>query len=218
MRPLLLLLSMILSGPMLAQSLPKDSLRPRMLPNGEFVPRNAHAPFARKMWRGGLFVHGFEAISYTTLILLPTKTSGWSYGNGQNAENMKNAWTRPPQFDHDSWYINYMAHPYQGMLFYNSVRSQNATRWQSALFCIGQVFVWEFVIEASMEQPSIQDLIITPITGIALGELVHFGTMKMARNGFKWYEAVAVTIINPMFILNNGYRLKRFSSGQIPTQ
>ncbi|MBI1288509.1 MAG: DUF3943 domain-containing protein [Flavobacteriales bacterium] len=195
-----------------AQSLPKDSLRPYLLPSGEFIPRNTNAPFARKMWRGGLFVHGFEAIGYGTLAALPSDISGWKPGVfNYYGSNMKRAWTQPPVFDHDKWYINYVGHPYQGTLFYNAVRSQNANRWQSALFCVGQVFVWEYVIEAGLEQPSIQDLIVTPIAGIALGELVHFGTMKMARNGFKWYEAAAVTIINPMFILNNGYRLKRYS-------
>ncbi|MCB9192120.1 MAG: DUF3943 domain-containing protein [Flavobacteriales bacterium] len=190
------------------------SFKPRLLEDGTFVPRNANATFARKMWRGGLFVHGFEAIGYGILAVLPSDISGWQPGTFSHyGANLKRAWTKPPVFDHDKWYINYVGHPLQGTYFYNAVRSQNATIWQSSLFCIGQVFVWEYVIEAGLEQPSIQDLIVTPIAGIALGELVHFGTMKMAKNGFKWYEAAVVTIINPMFILNNGYRY-RLSSGQ----
>lgn len=212
MRALPILILVFAASLTQGQPLPKDSLRPYLLPSGEFIPRNTHAPFARKMWRGGLFVHGFEAIGYGTLAALPSDISGWKPGVFNDyGSNMKRAWTQPPVFDHDKWYINYIGHPYQGTLFYNAVRSQNAKFWQSALFCAGQVLVWEYVIEAGLEQPSIQDLIVTPIAGIALGELIHFGTMKMARNGFKWYEALTVTIINPMFILNNGYRLQRFS-------
>lgn len=189
------------------------SFKPYLSQDGSFTPRNAHATFGRKMWRGGLFVHGFEAIGYGILAALPADISGWQPGVFNNyAENMERAWTKPPVFDHDKWYINYIGHPYQGTVFYNAVRSQNATIWQSSLFCLGQVFVWKYVIEAGLEQPSIQDLIVTPISGILLGELIHFGTMKMARNGLKWYEAVAVTILNPMFVLNNGYRFRLSSN------
>lgn len=187
--------------------------KPYLKEDGTFVPRNAYAPVARKMWRGGLLVHGFEAIGYGILAVLPSDISGWKAGTFNNyGSNLKRAWTNPPVFDHDVWYINYIGHPYQGTFFYNAVRSQNAKIWESSLFCLGQVFVWEYVIEAGLEQPSIQDLIVTPIAGIGLGELIHFGTMKMAKNGLKWYEAIVVTVINPTFILNNGYRLGRYNS------
>lgn len=169
--------------------------------------RNEQGTFARKMLRGGLLVHGFEALGLGGLAVLPPEISGWEKGVFKKyGANLRRAYSAPPIIDGDKWYFNYVGHPYQGTIFYNSVRSQNAKIWQSALFCIGQVYVWEYIIEAGLEQPSIQDLIITPLAGIALGELVHFGTMRMARNGFKWYEAVTVTIINPMFIINNGYR------------
>ena len=122
---------------------------------------------------------------------------------------MRRAYTAPPVFDHDKLYINYIGHPYQGTVFYNAVRSQNAKMWQSALFTLGQVYVWEYVIEAGLEQPSIQDLIVTPITGILLGEGIHRATVAMAKNGFTWYEATAVVIINTMFAINNGFRLAK---------
>lgn len=122
---------------------------------------------------------------------------------------MERAFTSPPVFDSDKWYLNYVGHPYQGSLFYNAVRSQNARIWQSSLFCLGQVLVWEYVLESGLEQPSIQDLIVTPLAGIVIGELVHRGTMAMARNGFRWYEATAVILLNPMFAINNGLKYAR---------
>ncbi|MBP9152169.1 MAG: DUF3943 domain-containing protein, partial [Flavobacteriales bacterium] len=155
--------------------------------------RNQEGTFARKMWRGGLLVHGFEALGYGGLAVLPTEISGWKEDVFKNyGANMRRAFTQPPVFDHDKWYFNYVGHPYQGAAFYNAVRSQNANIWQSSLFCVGQVLVWEYVIESGLEQPCIQDLIVTPIAGILLGEGIHRATMAMAKNGFKWYEKTAV--------------------------
>jgi hypothetical protein len=192
--------------------------RGRFLPftsdNGQLHLRNEQGTFARKMLRGGLFVHAFEGLGYATLAALPTEISGWRYSSFSNyGSNMERAFTSPPVFDSDKWYLNYVGHPYQGSLFYNAVRSQNARIWQSSLFCLGQVLVWEYVLESGLEQPSIQDLIVTPLAGIVIGELVHRGTMAMARNGFRWYEATAVILLNPMFMLNNGLKFARESHG-----
>lgn len=172
--------------------------------------RNQEGTFGRKMWRGTLPILGFEAIGYGILAALPTEISQWEKGDfNRFIYNYKNTFTKPPVFDHDKWYINYMAHPYQGALFYNAVRSQNAKIWQSGLFCLGHVLVYEYLIEGGAEQPSIQDLIVTPISGILLGEAIHRATMAMAKNGFKWYEATAVVILDPMFVINNGFKFAK---------
>lgn len=180
------------------------------LENGKVQLRNQPARFTRKMVRGSLLVFGIEAIEYGGLALLNPQISGWSSGSFDNyGSNMQRAFTAPPVFDNDKWYFNYMGHPYEGALYYNAVRSQSATMVQSALFNLGHTLLWEYVIESGLEQPSIQDLIVTPVTGMLLGELIHRGTMAMARNGFKWYEATAVVILNPMYMLNNGFKFAR---------
>ncbi|MCF8461763.1 MAG: DUF3943 domain-containing protein [Flavobacteriales bacterium] len=171
--------------------------------------RNQEGTFGRKMWRGTLPVLGMEAIGYGILAALPTEISQWERVDNRYTQNWKNTFTKPPVFDHDTWYMNYIAHPYQGMLFYNAVRSQNAKIWQSSLFCLGHVLVFEYVIEGGAEQPSIQDLIVTPIAGILLGEGIHRATMAMAKNGFKWYETTAIIILNPMFAINNGFKFAK---------
>jgi len=172
--------------------------------SGQFVLRNSEATFGLKMLRGGLLVHGFEAGAFAILAALPRSISQWDEISGQSiSQQYRRTFSAPPRPDTDHWYINYIAHPYQGMLFYNSVRSQNAKVWQSSLYTVGHVLVWEYALEGGLEQPSIQDLIVTPLAGIALGELAHFCSMRMARNGFKWYETATIFIINPMFALNN---------------
>lgn len=180
------------------------------LENGTLQLRNEPASFGRKMLRGSLLVIGIDAAEFGGLALLNPRISGWSSGSFDNyGSNMKRAFTAPPVFDKDKWYFNYVGHPYEGALYYNAVRSQNATMLQSSLFCLGHTLLWEYVIESGLEQPSIQDLIVTPVTGIILGELINRGTRAMARNGFKWYEATAVVILNPMYVLNNGFRFAR---------
>lgn len=187
-----------------------DRFKPSIHADHGIRLRNQEGTFARKMWRGGLLVHGFEAVGYGILAALPTDISEWENGVfKQYGPNMRRAYTQPPVFDNDKWYFNYVGHPYQGAIFYNSVRSQNANIWQSCLFTLGQVYVWEYVIEAGLEQPSIQDLIVTPVAGVLLGEGIHRATIAMAKNGFKWYEATAVVIFNPMFAINNGFKFAR---------
>lgn len=175
--------------------------------DGSLQLRNANASFGRKMLRGGLLIHSMEGLAYATLAALPQEISGWHEGTfSEYGENMRRAFTSPPVFDSDKWYINYIGHPYQGTLFFNAVRSQDARFWQASLFTLGHVFVWEYVIESGLEQPSIQDLIVTPLAGIVLGEGIHRATVAMGRNGFRWYEVAAVVVLNPMFALNNGFR------------
>jgi hypothetical protein len=120
--------------------------------------------------------------------------------------NFKRAYTMPPVWDQDPWAINYVGHPYQGSVFFNTLRSQNCTFQASAGFTLFQTVLWEYGTEAFMERPSIQDLIVTPITGVALGELFHFLTKRMRRGGFTTREKILVTLINPSYIVNNGYR------------
>lgn len=169
--------------------------------------RNANSPFMKKAGRGALLIGGVEVIGMVALILMPKEVTKWEDDWIKAAErNYKRAFTTAPVMDQDDWAINYVGHPIAGAYYYNAVRSQNATWWQSFLFSTVQSFIWEYFIEGCAEQPSIQDLIVTPVGGMALGEPAHLATMAMRRNGFNFIEKVVTFIINPMFVLNNGYR------------
>ncbi|HMV03769.1 MAG TPA: DUF3943 domain-containing protein [Chitinophagales bacterium] len=172
-----------------------------------FVLRNEMAPYGRKVLRGMGLSFASQGMSTALLLVVPADFSNWKVHSYR--ENFKNAYTKPPVIDHDVWYINYIGHPYQGSWYYNAYRSQGAKWWQSALFSFGHSTFWEYLIESGFERPSVQDLIVTPVIGSLLGELFHFSTMKMSKNGFKWYEATFVSLFNPMFAINNGF--KRFN-------
>jgi len=148
------------------------------------------------------------------LLLMPDEITNWHKQDKFKLNVMmsqyKSSFTKPPVIDPDFWYINYLGHPYQGSFYFNSIRSRGGTFWQSALFNLGQSTFWEYVWEGGLEQPSIQDLIVTPIFGSLVGELAHRATIEMGKNGFKWYEKISVCLINPSYVLNNGFKTKYY--------
>ena len=168
--------------------------------------RNQYSNFWRKAARGELLIGGIELLGMGGLILMPREVTHWDPDWMQSAKrNIGRAFTLPPVWDKDDWVFNYIGHPVAGAYYYNAVRSQDAKWWESFLFSTFQSFFWEYVIEGMAERPSIQDLIITPIGGLILGESTHMITMDMRKNGFRFFEKVFVLVFNPMFVVNNGF-------------
>ena len=168
--------------------------------------RNEHAGIWKKVGRAELFIGGIELFGMAVLIALPKEITKWSDDWAQDAlRNLKRAFTTTPVWDKDDWPLNYIGHPIAGSYYYNALRSQNATRFQSFLFSTAQSFIWEYIIEGVAEKPSTQDLIITPVIGSLLGETTHVITMNMRRNGFNLFEKIFTIIFNPMFAINNGF-------------
>jgi len=179
----------------------------------EFKLRNQDAPIGKKLVRGVLINSAVNATMITALVLSPKEFSMWTDDDRLKwyiiRQRFKNAYTNPPVIDHDLFFTNYVGHPYQGSLYFNTIRSQGSTFLESSLYNLAQSAAWEYVWEAGMEQPSIQDLIVTPIVGTVLGELFHKATLGMRKNGFNWYEKVIVCIINPYYAVNNGLSTRR---------
>jgi hypothetical protein len=168
--------------------------------------RNENASIWRKVGRGSLLIGGAELVGMGILMLLPKEITKWQDDWVQDAgRNMKRAFTTAPVMDKDDWQMNYLGHPIAGALYYNTIRSQNASWFHSFLFSTAQSFIWEYIIEGVAEQPSIQDIFITPIAGSLLGEACHKATMGMRKNGFNFVEKVATLVLNPMFVINNGF-------------
>jgi hypothetical protein len=43
------------------------------------------------------------------------------------------------------------------------------------------------------------------VIGSVLGESTHQATLAMRRNGYTLVQKITVTIINPIFVIHNGY-------------
>jgi hypothetical protein len=168
--------------------------------------RNHHAGIWKKVGRAELFIGGVELLGMGVLILMPKEVTKWPPNWAEDAWiTIKESFSNAPVWDKDDWQLNYIGHPVAGSYYYNALRSQNASTFHSFLFCTAQSFIWEYVIEGMAESPSAQDLIVTPIAGLILGESTHQLTMTMRRNGFNFFEKVFVLIFNPMFVINNGF-------------
>lgn len=148
-----------------------------------------------------------QAASTGILLLAPREFSHWPEHPWQNwRSNLKRAYTTPPVWDQDHWVVNYVGHPYMGAWFYNSVRSQGCSVWSSAAMSLAQTFVWEYVLEAMHEQPSANDLIVTPLAGIILGEAIHQLTLFWLRDRVSGWEKTGIIILNPLYAMNNGFK------------
>ena len=168
--------------------------------------RNEHAGIWKKVGRAELFIGGVELLGMAVLIAMPKEITKWSDDWAKDAwRNLKRSFSTTPVWDKDDWALNYIGHPIAGSYYYNALRSQNASRFHSFLFSTAQSFIWEYIIEGVAERPSAQDLFITPVVGSMLGEATHLLTMSMRKNGFNFFEKVFVLLLNPMFVINNGF-------------
>jgi hypothetical protein len=163
--------------------------------------RNESAGIWKKAWRGELLVG--ELKWPELFVLLSCRKifrGGMVTGQTMLLLHYKSAFTTLPVKDDDRWTINYLGHPYAGSYYYNSLRSQNATWLQSFAFATAQSFIWEYIIEATAEQPSIQDLIITPVVGSALGEPIHKATLAMRKRDSHFLKRLSLSYKTlPMF-------------------
>lgn len=101
--------------------------------------------------------------------------------------------------DNDQFSVNQFLHPYSGSVYYGLARSSGLNFWESSLYSIAGSFLWEMGGEKT--NPSINDMIATPIGGTFLGEpffrmanlLLETGD---GRPGF-WRELGAAIISPP---------------------
>ena len=94
--------------------------------------RNEHAGIWKKIVRAELFIGGAELLGATVLILAPKEITKWSHDWEKDAwRHMKRSLSKLPVWDDDEWPINFIGHPVAGSFHYNSLRSQNASIFQS---------------------------------------------------------------------------------------
>ncbi len=170
--------------------------------------RNATAPHRKRLVRSSVILTGTAIASGAILSLLPKEETNWEEGAFDHGlSNLGRAWSTLPVWDRDGAFHDWFGHPYAGAFYYNMMRSQGATVSQSFAYCVAQSVIWEYVLEAAAEQPSIQDLVSTPIMGAALGEALHRWSMSILKKGrLNFGEKVLVFVLNPSYVINNGYR------------
>lgn len=148
------------------------------LSNNGTAPSTAHAPDKRGLIKDTKYFFAYQAAVVGILYLSPQSFSGWSdqqkddFSFDKYRNNIRHA-----VWDSDQWDINYILHPYWGSAYYVRARErgfdENSAFWYSAALSAS----FEFGFEAFFEEPSLQDLIVTPVAGAFLG--IYF--MKLRR-------------------------------------
>lgn len=159
------------------------------------LPYSIHTsrPDYKRMWlnTGVLFAGGLTTLG--VLELLPENATAWNKEELRKVPFFKrwsNHVKQGPVWDKDDLIFNYVLHPYAGAAYYMSARSLGFNVLGSFLYCAGiSTIFWEYGIEAFMEIPSIQDLIITPLSGLILGETFYRVKRHIVDNGYTLFNS-----------------------------
>jgi hypothetical protein len=141
---------------------------------------------------------GATVIAFGVLWVMPESTTNWDKDEMRETgilwkwkENVKAG----PVMDKDNWVLNWITHPYCGGIYYMTARSSGFTVMESFGYsAIMSTFFWEYGIEAFAEVPSIQDLIITPIVGSAMGEGFFYAKKSILKHDKKVLKSRALGI------------------------
>ncbi len=160
-----------------------------------------NVPDWKKLWvNTGVFAGAFVG---TLLVLecLPEDATTWNRAAIQQVPPFKrwyrNIFVRNPELDHDKWVFNYVLHPYAGAVYFMAARSAGFNFWRSFLYCsLVSNVGWEFGIEAFMERPSYQDLVITPVVGSLIGECFYRLKRHIVSNDYRlWGSPVVGNVV-----------------------
>jgi len=172
------------------------------------VDENAAPKMIERDWRGlgrdtACFL-GYQGVVAGILYLLPESETQWT--SEQKKTSMNRWWenVQYPAWDKDNWYVNYIGHPYFGSIAYIRVRERGfepfGAFWYAALLS----GLYEFGVEALFEQPSYQDLIITPVAGAFLGAFLFEPLRAYIRGKPEqhWYDHLTLAVTDPLGTAN----------------
>ncbi|HVG17220.1 MAG TPA: DUF3943 domain-containing protein [Chitinophagaceae bacterium] len=130
-----------------------------------------------------------------------TSTSDW-----------KNNFKKGPHWDVDGFGTNFIGHPHTGSYYFNAARANGYSFWGSAPFALQGSLTWEYLGEN--EQPSYNDLINTPLSGMFLGEVFYRVSSNIlddrTRGGQRVVRELLAGVINPTRALNRLTQGKMF--------
>lgn len=168
---------------------------------------SANYPNYRRLAGNSALLIGGGLTTLGILQLLPEDATAWNkkeIAEQPMFERYYDHVIHGPHWDGDNAIFNYVLHPYAGAAYYMSARSQGFNMWYSWLysFAVSTLF-WEYGVEAFMEIPSWQDLIITPVGGLILGEAFYIAKRYIVRHdyrllGWKPLGYVAAFLLDPV--------------------
>ena len=121
--------------------------------------------------RDTIMLLSYQAVAIGALYVMPESISNWSQEQ-KDDYSIADWWdnVRHPQWDEDEFWLNYLAHPYWGAAYYVRARERHYGRKGAFWYAVAMSTAYEYGAEALFEQPSIQDLLVTPVAGALLGD------------------------------------------------
>jgi Domain of unknown function (DUF3943) len=150
------------------------------------------------------FLLGYQLALTGILWVLPSDVSNWSEAEKERGFENWLSNVKEPEWDADSWWINYVFHPYFGAAYYIRARERGFDQLSAFAYSALASAMYEFGVESFFEKPSIQDLIVTPVGGALLGAFVF----EPIRDRIKrkpqraWYDHVGLIVTDPIGALN----------------
>lgn len=169
-----------------------------------------------RMWINTAVLSGAFVGTLFVLECLPEDATSWNRASIQQTEFYnrwyRNIFVRNPEIDHDNAIFNYVLHPYAGAAYFMAARSCGFSFWGSMLYsALVSTVGWEFGIEACMERPSYQDIVITPVVGSLLGELFYKCKRHIVEHDYTLWGSrvlgnIVVFLVDPVNEVVNLFR------------
>ncbi len=171
------------------------------------LPYTPHStgPEWHRMWINTAVLSGAFIGTLFVLELLPEDATAWNRAAISEVPMFKrwfrNVFKKGPEWDHDNPIFNFVLHPYAGAAYFMAARSCGFSFWGSMLYSAAISTVgWEFGIEAFMERPSYQDIVITPVVGSLLGELCYKGKRAIVDRGYELFGSPVLGHVAAFFL------------------
>lgn len=159
---------------------------------------------SEKLKRNTFVLVGAGVATLGILYLMPSSFTNWEDDGRSPFSKWWDNVSGGPVWDKDDFFLNYIAHPYVGALYYMGARSAGADAFDSFLYSFAlSTFFWECGIEAFAEKPSIQDLIVTPVGGAIIGEGFYLSKRYIIENNYVLLDSkrlgkAAVWLMDPI--------------------
>ena len=177
----------------------------------ECIPQ-ANRP--KRFWRGvgELMIVQFIPNAYSRI-----HDQEWAMWTLQSwADNLKYPW----HWDNNQFVNNQFAHPYHGSHYFSAARSNGYSFWQSAPWVFGGSLMWELFFE--VWAPSPNDLLMTTLGGITLGEMlsrVSALTLDNESSGTeRVFREIGATLIDPVRGFNRAVDGTMFKRSRNPEE
>ena len=159
-------------------------------------------------WKGitrdtGFFLL-YQPVVLGVFYFLPEDFIGYSSDQKKISANKYWRQVRDPRFDRDSFWINFIAHPYWGSTFYTRARERGFDRIESFGYSVLLSTMFEFLSEAWYEPPSYNDLMVTPVLGSLIGAFITEPLRDYVKSKpeMRWYDHAALILTDPLGTAN----------------